>query len=329
LNPPYDNFQYVYIKDEQTLTDFKSGMGAVFMTVSVIAGLILSAIMLFLLVGLTRPFRRLNAAAAEISAGDYGRRVPANSRDEVGDFARSFNLMIDRIGEHVAALSRMAESRQNFIDNLGHEIRTPVTAIIGYGELLKYANCDEGEKETAVDHIIGQGRRIQNLSRKLLDLAYMENSQIQMRPVTLAEVFANAAAALGFRLKEKAIELRAEARPVNVVGDAGLLESLFVNLLDNAIEASETGGAVEFRVKQAPEGVSVEIADRGKGMDRVELARVAEPFYRVDKSRSGGENHAGLGLTLCARICQLHNADFKIESEPGVGTTVKILFTTL
>jgi signal transduction histidine kinase len=73
----------------------------------------------------------------------------------------------------------------------------------------------------------------------------------------------------------------------------------------------------------------VEIKDYGKGMDETELARITEPFYRADKSRSGRGNHAGLGLTLCARICELHDAVFDIESKPGAGTTVKILFATL
>jgi signal transduction histidine kinase len=329
LGVPYDDLQYVYIKDERALTDFKNDMIEVFITVGVVTGLILSVITLLLLIGLTRPFRRLNAAAVEISEGNYDKRVSINSRDEIGDFARSFNLMTGRIREHISALSRMTESKQNFIDNLAHEIRTPVTAIIGYGELLKYADCRESEKETALNHIISEGKRIQNISFKLLDLAYMENSHIQMLPAPLAKVFAGVFAALDFRAKEKGIEIRSRISQSEVVGDAELLESLFMNLLDNAIEASDAGGAVEIRADRTPEGVCVEIADCGAGMAEPELTRIAEPFYRVDKSRHGGINHAGLGLTLCVKICELHNADFKIASEPGAGTTVKILFTTL
>jgi signal transduction histidine kinase len=299
---------------------------AAFATTGVVTGLILSVILLFLLIGLTRPFRRLNAAAAEISNGNYDKRVRATGRDEVADFARSFNLMAKRVGEHVAALSRMTESKQRFIDNLAHEIRTPVTAVIGYGELLKYANCDESETKTAIDHIIAQGKRMQNMSAKLLDLAYMENSIIEMQSVPLAAVFENAAAALKLRFAEKGLALRAEISPVAVAGDPDLLESLLTNLLDNAIDASEAGGAVRIGVKRTPEGVSVEIADSGKGMDATESARAVEPFYRADKSRSGGGNHAGLGLSLCAKICELHDAAFDIESEPGAGTTVRVLF---
>jgi signal transduction histidine kinase len=328
LDAPHESILYVYIKDEQALLDFKNGMAEVFAAVGAVTGLVLSAVTLLLLIGLTRPLRRLNAAVEEIGAGNYDRRVPINSRDEIGDFARGFNLMADRVREHVSELSRMSESRQRFIDNLAHEIRTPVTAIVGYGELLKYANCDESEKETAIGHIVGAGRRIQNISLKLLDLAYMENTHIRMSALPLAEIFANALAALDLRVKEKGIDIRARIDPVEVVGDGDLLESLFVNLLDNAIEASVVGGAVDIRVTRTSGGVSVEIADNGAGMAAQELKRITEPFYRADKSRSGGGSHAGLGLTLCAKICQLHGAVFDIESKPGKGTTAKILFTT-
>jgi signal transduction histidine kinase len=142
MDEPYGNLQYVYIKDMQSLADFKTNIIEVFVTIGVVVSLILSVVMLFMLGGLTAPFRKLNAAAAEISAGNYSRRAAIKSRDEVGDFARSFDIMTDRIETHIAELSRMTESRQNFIDNLAHEIRTPITAIVGYAELLKYA--DEG-----------------------------------------------------------------------------------------------------------------------------------------------------------------------------------------
>jgi signal transduction histidine kinase len=329
LDAPHGNILYVYIKDEQALLDFKNGMAEVFAAVGAVTGLVLSAVTLLLLIGLTRPFRRLNAAVEEIGAGNYGKHVPINSRDEIGDFARGFNLMADRVGEHVSELSRMTESRQRFIDNLAHEIRTPVTVIVGYGELLKYCNCDKSEKATAVDQILGAGRRIQNISLKLLDLAYMENTHIQMSALPLAEILASALTALDFRIKEKGIDISARIDPAEVVGDADLLESLFVNLLDNAIEASGTGDAVGICVMRTSAGASVEISNNGAGMTAQELAKITEPFYRVDKSRSGGGSHAGLGLTLCAKICELHNAVFDIESEPGAGTTAKILFTTL
>jgi signal transduction histidine kinase len=285
--------------------------------------------MLFMLIGLTIPFRRLNVAADEISKGNYDKRVAVNSQDEIGEFAKSFNLMADHIEEHITELSRMTENKQNFIDNLAHEIRTPITTVVGYGELLQYTNCTEEEKQSAIRHIISQGKRIQNMSYKLLDLSYMGNANIQMSAVKLEDVLANAIAAVRENLTTKNIRADVITKPALINGDAELLESLFVNLLDNAIAASENGAVIEIRIIDACTRVSVEISDCGKGIDSKEISHITEPFYRVDKSRSGKGNHAGLGLSLCAKICEIHNAGLEIVSEIGQGTTVTILFTTL
>ncbi|MDR1538495.1 MAG: HAMP domain-containing histidine kinase [Clostridiales bacterium] len=329
MDEPYGNLQYVYIKDMQSLADFKAKIIESFVTIGVVVSLILSVAMLLMLVGLTVPFRKLNAAAAEISAGNYSKRAAVKSRDEVGDFARSFDAMTDSIETHIAELSRMTESKQNFIDNLAHEMRTPITAIVGYAELLKYADCSEVERETAVDHIISQSGRIQNLSSKLLDLAYMGSASIPLLPVKLEDLLAGAQAALKHRLREKNIDLRVESQPTAIInGDAELLTSLLVNLIDNAVNASSEGSTVEIYASREAGRVLIEVADHGKGMEPSEAVKIVEPFYRIDSSRSRSGGGTGLGLALCARICEMHGASLDICSEPGKGATVKILFTT-
>jgi signal transduction histidine kinase len=329
LTEPYANLQFIYIKDMQSLSDFKTQIIKSFTTISIIVSLILAVLMLVLLIGLTSPFRRLNAVATEISMGHYDKRVAIKTRDEVGDFAKSFNLMTDHIQEHIAALSRMTENRQSFIDNLAHEIRTPITAIIGYGELLKYANCSEAEKNIANNHIISQSKRILNMSRKLLDLAYMSNDSFEMLPIKLEDMLADVKAALNPLLQEKNINLYMSLMPLTINGDVELIKSLFINLLDNAVNASKIGSTIDIHVSREAEGVAIKISDYGKGIDKSEIKMITEPFYRVDKSRSRSAGGAGLGLALCARICEIHNASLDIFSEVGKGTTVKILFTTL
>jgi signal transduction histidine kinase len=223
----------------------------------------------------------------------------------------------------------MTENKQRFIDNLAHETRTPITAILGYGELLKYANCSEAEKETAINHIISQSKRIQNMVYKLMDLAYMGRENIEMRPVVLTNLLRDVEAALNSRIQEKHINMHMMVQPITISGDTELIESLLINLLDNAVKASNEGGIIEIRTHPEAGGASIEIIDYGKGMDKGEIAKVIEPFYRVDKSRSRSQGGAGLGLALCARICEIHHASLYISSEIGKGTTVKISFTTL
>ena len=226
--------------------------------------MILAVVMLFLLIGLTKPFRKLNAAAAEISMGHYDKRVAIRNHDEVGDFAKSFNLMADHIQRHIAELSRMTENKQRFIDNLAHETRTPITAILGYGELLKYANCSEAEKEIAIDHIISQSRRIQKMVYKLMDLANMGSENIEMRPITLTNQLPDVEAALNSRIQEKHINVRMMVQPITIYGDTELIECLLINLLDNAVNASNEGGTIEIRTYPEADGASIEIIDYGK-----------------------------------------------------------------
>jgi Signal transduction histidine kinase len=329
LDDPYENLQYVYIKDMQSLSNFKNQIIKSFITISIIASSIVAVIMLILLVGLTRPLHRLNAVAAEISNGHYDKRVEIKNHDEVGDFAKSFNLMADHIEEHIEALSQMMEGKQYFIDNIAHEIRTPITAIIGYSELLKYANCKDEEKEIAINHIIDQSKRILNMSHKLLDLAYLGNESIEMHPIGLEKLLLHIEAALKPFLQAKDIKICMKLLPLTIDGDADLLESLFLNLIENAVNASEIGSTIDLCVSREDEGVTIIISDHGKGIDKAEITMVTEPFYRVDKSRSRNGGGAGLGLALCTRICEIHNASLDIFSEVGKGTTVKILFTTL
>lgn len=329
LDAPYENLQYVYIKDMQQLAQFKSQIIRTFTITGIGGGLLLAVVTLLLLLGLTRPLRRLNAAAAEISAGHYERRAELKSRDELGDFARSFNRMAEHIEEHIQTLSRLTENKQSFIDNLAHEIRTPITAIIGYGELLQYANCSEAERAAALEHIIAQGKRIQSLAYKLLDLAYMGRQHIELLPVSPALLWSDVQAALAAGLREKRIRLRLSFAPVTLTGDAELLKSLLINLLDNAVKASADGGIIEVQLRKEAGGAALTITDYGRGLAEAEIAKITEPFYRVDQARSRSEGGAVLGLALCRRICELHQAQLIISSPAGEGVSVKITFTTL
>jgi len=190
---------------------------------------------------------------------------------------------------------------------------------------LKYANCSEEETNAAVDHIISQSKRIQNISNKLMALACMGDETIEMLPVKLADIIPDIEAALHPTIQDKRIEIHKNLQPITINGDAELLKSLLINVIDNAIKASDEASIIEIHADNA----SITIIDHGKGMEHDEIDKITESFYRVDQSRSRNEGGAGLGLALCTRICEVHNASLQIISAPGQGTTVKILFTTL
>ncbi|MCL2324613.1 MAG: HAMP domain-containing histidine kinase, partial [Actinomycetia bacterium] len=196
MDEPFSNIRIVYLKNEQQIQDYRSQISRYCVTVSVIVSVALAAVVVALLLRLTSPLRKLNEAAREISAGDYHREVKVDSRDEVGELAESFNVMSEHVRAHIEELSKLTEAKQRFIDDLAHELRTPLTAIVGYGEALRSAQLDDEERDMALNYIVSQGERIQNLSTKLIDLAWLGSSQIDPEEVDLAEVFRSVAASV-------------------------------------------------------------------------------------------------------------------------------------
>jgi len=326
MSSPLSDLHLVYMKDAQSLKDFKSGIANVFVTVSIIVSLILSAVLLILLINLTRPFRRLSEMASEITAGNYDKRVAVRGKDEISAFAGSFNTMADRVEEHIGALSRMNESKEQFINNLAHEMRTPVTAILGYAELLKIGNIEKAEQTKSLDYIIGQSRRVKDMVYKLMDLAYMSTANIEHIRLDMKALAANAIATCTAPPREKNVRITTDIDPVDICGDAALIETLMQNLIENAIKASPEKGCVAVKVYDDQGERILAITDNGVGMEPSEISKVTEPFYRVDPARTRADGGVGLGLALCARICELHEARIEISSKPGCGTTVRVGF---
>ena len=328
LPPQLEGLQLVYVKDANPLLSFKKEMTRRFILISVIISLVLSIILMILLIRLTQPFRKLNTAAVSISQGDYSNRAPVFGKDEVGEFANSFNIMADRVQEHIQTLSQMSESRERFISNLAHEIRTPITAISGYAELLKIGNINNAEREKSIDYIFTQSQRIKDMSIKISDLAHLSHGYIEKKPIDFTSIFMNAQATCKKQLENKHITLNTNLTAISIMGDAVLIESLIQNLLENAIKYSSDYGEIDIRAYSENNKAIIIVTDYGKGMEESEIVKVIEPFYRIDQSRSREDGGVGLGLALCVRICEVHNARLEINSAPMAGTQIKIYFTT-
>ena len=329
LPPPLDGLRLTYIKNADSLLNFKNDLTRTFVLISVVISFVLSIVLLALLIRLTRPFRRLNTATVSIAQGDYSSRVPLFGRDEIGELASSFNVMADKVQEHIHTLLLMSESRERFINNLAHETRTPITALSGYAELLKIGNLNNEERDKSIDYIIKQSQRIQSMSTKLAELTHVSHGHIEKKPVDLKAVVLNAQATCASQLDNKHITLNTDISAESIAGDEVLIESLIQNILENAAKYSTEGGRIDIRTYSENDGTVVAITDYGKGMEESEITKITEPFYRIDPSRSREDGGIGLGLTLCARICELHNARFEIQSAPMAGTQIKIHFTTL
>ena len=205
-----------------------------------------------------------------------------------------------------------------------HELKTPMTSIIGFADLLRQGNLDENTRMMAAEYIYSEGHRLERLSFKLLDLLLLKKDGVTMKRVWLSTYLAEVEKALSPTLQSKGIRLVCRAEQKRVALEPDLVKSLLYNLIDNASKAMDNGGIIGVKGTAIPGGCQFQVVDNGRGMESAELNRITEAFYRVDKSRSRKQGGAGLGLALCKQIVELHQGSMKFISVPGTGTRVTV-----
>lgn len=290
------------------------------------------AIALYLVLArMYRPLAQVTDTARAIAAGDLAARAPDKRRDEVGELGRAMNQMAGQVQHKIDELETAASQKQQLIDNLAHEMRTPLTAIGGWAETMQRVQMDPDELMEATDTILFESRRVLALSQQLLKLSVLRSEPLELAPVDAAQLLQRVARTIGPKAQTRQVDFAVvpPAEPIKVMADEVLLESLLVNLCDNGVKASAAEGRVRLTVQWEPGRVLFVVTDEGRGMDRETLAHLGEPFYRADKARSRAEGGAGLGLSLCFAIARRHGAQLDFESEPGRGTRATVTFTTL
>jgi signal transduction histidine kinase len=327
----HPDMTFVYARDISGLSRISDGVMRVFITINLIVCPLLGLFIFLLLHRFTRPIRELNDTTKDISDGDYTQRVRIESRDELGELAGTFNRMADAVEEKMALLDKAAKDRQTFIDDLAHEIKTPMTSIIGYSEYLMNARVSDEDRVNASLHIYKAAGRLNSLSAKLLTLSTIA-SGMELSGVDAEKLEDDIAGVMAPIMEEKGVTLAFVNEPEALRalrGDEDLLFALLKNLVENAVRASPSGGEVTVRVYRDGDGApSIEVSDKGPGMTREEAASATEPFYRADKSRSRESGGAGLGLSICRKIADAHDARLEIDSGPGRGTAVRVHFTS-
>lgn len=269
------------------------------------------------------PLRELQRAAQDISGGMLNRRVRISVRDEIGEVAETFNGMAERIERQVEELSSESERRRQMLGSLTHEMKTPMTSIMGYADSLFHVNLTQIQKESALRHIYDECGRLGRLNSKLISLIGMyDNDSIHMEETSIKEVFASVAELEENNLKRRKLTLNHTCQMDKRFIDKDLMISLLANLVDNAANACEEGACIYMTAREN----IIAVSDNGCGIPEEEIPRVTEAFYMVDKARSRKAGGNGLGLALCSMIARLHGADLRIESKPGEGTEVSVVF---
>jgi len=265
---------------------------------------------------------RLADAAEAVAQGDLHREVDSEGRDEVGRVGRAFNAMTESLRRTLQELSqrRALAAVGEFAASLAHEVRNPLTSI-----RVDLQRIEERlpEDEETLELMTRTLRKIDGLNRSVTGaLQVARSGSVTLAPLNLRTPL-KAAVQMAepiFRNREAKLEAAGvDGEPIEIKGDAGALERLFLNLLLNAAQALEPGGVATVAVEVGEDGVRTSIRDEGKGIEPENLERIFDPFF---STRPDG---TGLGLPIAHRIAQAHGGDLSVESELDVGTTITVL----
>lgn len=287
--------------------------------VIIIAGLIIIILVRLVL----RPIAALKQSTGLIAAGIYDKRIEAAEKDEVGELASDFNSMAEAVESRVKELKDEADRRTMFMSALTHELKTPMTSISGNAQTLLRTKMDEEEREDALIRIDAECTRVERLSQKMMQLIVLRRSDdIRFEKASVESLLESVRFSCAEQLKQRGLTLVISNDIDTLVMDADLLSSLLLNLIDNAGKASKKGDTIEL----SAQGDTITVKDHGKGIPESEIAKITQPFYMVDKSRSRKAGGIGLGLALAEEIARIHGARLEFESALGEGTTVKVVF---
>ncbi len=274
---------------------------------------------------LTRSLIRLSRAAKEIADGNLSYRLRKSSNDEIGMLTMDFNTMADKLENSFADLTNAMDRQERFMGSFAHELKTPMTSIIGYADLLRSQALDYNEQADAANYIFSEGKRLENLSLKLLDILVMGNKEVSFSPESPAGIISNLVEYLKPIFGKSGIYLQYKCENGVCLMEPDLIRSMLINLMDNSRKAMDEGGNIFVNSVMTPDGCEIQIIDNGRGIPDDAMEHLTEAFYRVDKSRSRMQGGAGLGLSLCNEIVKLHKGDMRFESRIGNGTCVTVV----
>ncbi len=290
--------------------------------VIIAAGFILSWMMSFFL---TRPIQELTDTARKISDGDFSVRANVGSGDEISLLAENFNHMTDNLEQYIDELKDSMERQEIFMGDFAHELKTPMTAIIGYADLLRSRKLSDTQRREAANYIFSEGKRLEKLSLKILELLVTKRDALTLTAAQPARLVSDTAKLMQPVLQEKNIVLKQTCEDGICLLEPSLVSSLLINLIDNAVKSMSDGGTIQISSAMTEDGCRLQVKDEGCGIPQEQLERITDAFYRVDKSRSRSQGGVGLGLSLCREIAEAHNGSISFEANTPCGTMVTVI----
>ena len=332
-NPHYIASEPIYGNDNESI-------GTVFSAapISAIRELMLTIIRLYLLSAvipiilmffaiytmtyrMTKPLKLMSEASKAMAKGDFSKRIPVTSDDEIGELAVSFNQMTN-------SLVQLEGMRKSFVANVSHELKTPMTTIGGFIDGILDGTIEPEKQRYYLNIVSDEVKRLSRLVQSMLSMAKLESGEFVLKPelFDFRELLCTIVISQEQRIESQSLNITGldEIQSISVKADRDLIHQVIYNLVDNAIKFTDESGTIDFKVKNDNKKLIFTITNTGKGIPENELPYVFDRFYKVDKSRSAVKNSTGLGLYIVKTILKAHGGSITVSSRENSFTSFSV-----
>ena len=270
---------------------------------------------------LTKPLKQMSVASRAMARGDFSKRIPVTTDDEIGELAASFNMMTN-------SLAQLEGMRKSFVANVSHELKTPMTTIGGFIDGILDGTIEEERQQYYLEIVSQEVKRLSRLVQSMLSMARLESGEFSLKKETfdLSEMLCSIAISQEQRIEQKKLDILGldSLNSISVWADRDLMHQAVYNLVDNAIKFADEGGIIEFALENKNGITQLTVKNTGNGIPEKDIPHIFERFYKVDKSRSASKNSTGLGLYIVKTIVNAHGGKVAVSSKENKFTMFRI-----
>lgn len=266
---------------------------------------------------IVNPIKKITDATKKVASGDFTIELETKRDDEIGELTHNFNKMVKE-------LNSIECLQKDFINNVSHEIKTPISSIQGFAKLLEADDLSKEERKEYAEIIKEESDRLLYLSTNILKLAKLEDQERIMNKTefNIAEQIRRTISVLEPKWKEKNIKFNVSLKEQEFLGEKDLMYQVWMNIIENSIKFSKQDGQIDVKMKTNQDSIIVEIKDYGIGIEEEEAKKIFDRFYQVDKSHT--KPGAGLGMTIAKRIVELSDGKIEVKSKLNESTTFTV-----
>jgi len=324
--PLYENYGAVYsTASVSTVSNLLSAVVKLYLISAVLPILLMFVSIYAMTYRMTKPLKMMSEASKAMAKGDFSKRIPVMSDDEIGELSMSFNMMTNN-------LAQLEGMRRSFVANVSHELKTPMTTIGGFIDGILDGTIEEEKQQYYLSIVSQEVKRLSRLVQSMLSMARLESGEFTLKPEVfdLRELLCTIVISQEQRIEKSGIKIIGldELQDVSVNADKDLIHQVIYNLVDNAIKFNVNEGEIRFSLKTEGKKAVFTITNKGEGIPEKDMPFVFERFYKVDKSRSASKNSTGLGLYIVKTIVTAHGGSIMVAGRENDFTSFTVTLPT-